>query len=166
MGQDREAANAPHGGDDGMARCPRCRHTTPIPADQPAEGLLCPQCGSRLDANPSPAADAGQPPSQPGASNATPPLPPPPLPPQPDNTSRIIQDTVAGFNFRLSDNLFQLAFILVTAGIATLVLRFTVQFENQTDPWTWSLMGGAIAGLVVGGIVSGIVLMIYRAFKH
>jgi hypothetical protein len=84
-----------------------------------------------------------------------------------DATYNIVTDTVTGVNLRMSDNLFQAVFILVSVILgAVIVATVALVIKDTQFPWLAGAIVGAFAGLIIGVLASGIVLMIYRGWRH
>ena len=92
-------------------------------------------------------------------------------PPQDDLTGRevynAVTDTVGGVNFRISDNMFQAIFVVVSVLVLAAVGAILAAVIPSWDlPWFGGAIAGAFAGLVIGIFTSGIFLMIYRGLRH
>ena len=84
-----------------------------------------------------------------------------------DATYNIVTDMVTGVNVRMSDNLFQAVFILVSVLLgATIGVTVALIYGDTQFPWLAGALVGSFAGLIIGVLASGMVLMIYRGWRH
>jgi hypothetical protein len=84
-----------------------------------------------------------------------------------DATYNIVTDMVTGVNVRMSDNLFQAVFILVSVLLgATIGVTVALIYGDTQFPWLAGALAGSFAGLIIGVLASGMVLMIYRGWRH
>ena len=78
-----------------------------------------------------------------------------------DGDDQKVFDTVVGPNFRLIDNLIQLATIVVGTAVGVGV-GVVYAGTSGNDPWTAGFLGG-FAGLLLSLLLSGFVIGVVRA---
>lgn len=88
----------------------------------------------------------------------------PPVPPPTSDAQRVF-DTVTGPNVRVSDNLIQLAAVVVGVVLGAVAVRW---FVPQGGPQFMVLgaIGGAVAGVFVSGAVIGVVRFVKAVRKR